>query len=362
MVAAGLALASCLFTPAARTPVAMSGGVASARPPLRHPVVVVVVLDGVRWQDVFEGVDPKLAQDKGLAPHEVVRPEQLMPNLHEIVSTRGAALGAPGHGAAITASGPNYVSLPGYIEMLTGKESPCQSNECNAALERTLADDFAEVAQGWATDVAVIASWPDLARAAGRRTDRMLVSAGRHGGATRKLLRFDAESAWLFDAAAKEKPHPGYGDFRPDRYTAALALRYLRKQSPRFLFLSLGEPDAWAHRGHYKQYLQSMVHADAVIGEIEEHLAGLRARGHSATLFVTTDHGRSRHFAGHGAAPESGRVWMVATGSGIKARGWVMAPRERRLADLAPTVRAVAGLDAAGYAGTPLEELIGPEG
>jgi len=330
-------------------------------PPTKDPVVVIVALDGVRWQDVFEGVDPVLAQKKGLAPHEVLRPEQLMPNLHDIVWTRGAALGAPGHGAAIYATGPNYVSLPGYAEMLSGMPSPCQSNECEAENRRTLADDFADVSRGWAGEVAVIASWPDLGRIAARRPDHILVSAGRHAGVTRHLLRFDPESAWLLEAGANEKPYPGHGDFRPDRYTAALALRYLRVQKPRFLFLSLGEPDAYAHRGLYRQYLRSLSQADVVIGEIDEYLSELRARGERATLFVTTDHGRGKRFAGHGAeAPESARVWLVATGSGVRARGWIMAPRDRHLADLAPTVRSVAGLSPVTASGGVIRELLEP--
>jgi hypothetical protein len=361
LAAAAVGLASCLVSPTAESPRAETGVVVPPPANTKDPVVVVVALDGVRWQDVFEGVDPELARKKGMAPHEVLRPEQLMPNLNDIVWTRGAALGAPGHGAAIYATGPNFVSLPGYAEMLSGAPSPCQSNECEAESRRTLADDFADVSHGWAGEVAVVASWPDLARVAARRPDRILVSAGRHAGANQHLLRFDAESTWLLDAGAREKPYPGHGDFRPDRYTAALALRYLRQQKPRFLFLSLGEPDAYAHRGLYRQYLRSLSQADVVIGEIDQYLSTLRARGERATLFVTTDHGRGKRFAGHGGeAPESARVWMVATGSGIGARGWIMAPRLRHLADLAPTVRRVAGLVPEAADGGVIRELLAP--
>jgi len=361
VAAAAVGLASCLVTPEAQSPRVEAGVVAPARPPAKDPVVVVVALDGVRWQDVFEGVDPALARKKGLAPHEVLRPEQLMPNLNDIVWTRGAAVGAPGHGEAIYATGPNFVSLPGYAEMLSGAPSPCQSNECEAENRSTLADDFAAVSDGWAGEVALIASWPDLGRVAARRPERILVSAGRHAGVTRHLLRFDPESAWLLDTAARQKPYPGHGDFRPDRFTAALALHYLREQKPRFLFISLGEPDAYGHRGLYRQYLRSLSQADVVIGEIDQYLSELRRRGERATLFVTTDHGRGKRFAGHGGnAPESARVWLVATGSGIRARGWVMAPRARHLADLAPTVRQVAGLVPEATSGSVIRELLDP--
>src|SRR5262249_35647465 len=154
--------------------------------------------------------------------------------------------------------------------------------------------------EGWATEVGVIASWPDLSRAAARFPERVVVSAGRNGGTTRYFLRYDQESAWLLDESVKANAFPGYEDFRPARYTAAIALRYLKKQRPRFLFLSLGEPDAYAHRGLYKNYLASLREADGVVGEIDQYLAELRREGWPATLFVTTDHGRSKKFNGHG--------------------------------------------------------------
>lgn len=326
-------------------------------------MVVVIVVDGARWQEVFEGVDRSLAREKKLAQHEVVRPEELMPELYRITTTRGAALGAPAHGETISASGPNFVSLPGYLEILTGlRNGSCLSNECAPLPERTLADEFAARSAGWATEVAVIASWPDLARAAARYPERIVVSTGRNGGTTRHFLRYDAEAARLLDAGAKVGPFPGVVDFRPDRYTAAIALRYLRTQKPRFLFLSLGEVDAYAHKGLYREYLASLSHADAVVGEVDYVLDALRAQGYPTTLIVTTDHGRSKHFSYHGvAAPESARAWLVATGSGIRARGWVSSPVERRLADIAPTVRKLAGLEVeqAEGGGSVLDELLG---
>jgi len=102
-------------------------------------------------------------------------------------------------------------------------------------------------------------------------------------------------------------------------------------------------------------------HGDAVIGEIDYLLGELSKSGHPTTLIVTTDHGRGSRFAGHGGiAPESSRVWLVAAGAGIAARGYVHAPTQRRLADIAPTLRRLIGLpdDTSPGAGSVLEELL----
>jgi arylsulfatase A-like enzyme len=77
-------------------------------------------------------------------------------------------------------------------------------------------------------------------------------------------------------------------------------------------------------------------------------------------VIVTADHGRGRDYRVHGRAfPESGRVWLVAAGRGIEARGYAQALRPHRLADIAPTVRALLELraDVAPAAGAPLDEL-----
>ena len=80
-------------------------------------------------------------------------------------------------------------------------------------------------------------------------------------------------------------------------------------------------------------------------------------------MLVTADHGRGKRFAGHGAvAPESARVWLVASGSGITARREVAAPKLRRLADVAPTIRSLMRLPPAEPAvdqGEVLSELFG---
>ena len=308
--------------------------------------VILVVLDGVRWQEIFGGVDADLALSHDMAKDEVVGPEQLMPNLHALAGRRGVVLGGPGGGATVTATGPNFTSLPGYTEILTGR-SPrgCHDNNCPFTKERTLAD---EVRARTASDdaVAVISSWEDIERAASFRPGSIVVSTGRTQGENREKLRYDAEAGALLDEGAGADPWPGTEDFRPDHLTAAIALRYLTAKRPRFLFLGLGEPDEQAHRDDYGAYLESLRQIDHVLGELASTLHRMGAYGRETTVLVTTDHGRSNDFVGHGrSAPESGRVWLMAFGGAVPPRGAAVTSRERRLADVAPTIRALLGME-----------------
>ena len=143
--------------------------------------VVLVALDGVRWQEIFEGVDRDLGLSHGLSEDEIVGAEELMPNLHALASRRGVLIGGPGS-APITATGPNFTSLPGYTEMLSGR-SPlnCRDNDCPTTVDRTLPD---EVRSRTATEdeVAVISSWEDIERAASVQPGKIVISDRPHLG------------------------------------------------------------------------------------------------------------------------------------------------------------------------------------
>lgn len=296
--------------------------------------VVLVTIDGARWQEVFEGTDTELSH----APRRPSR--ELVPNLDRLARESGAAVGAPGRGL-IRATGPNFVSLPGYTEILTGRAPiGCQDNTCATITVPTLLDE----AHAVGGKVAAFGSWEMLDRAVSSRPGSFPVSCGRRG-----------------DPAVD--PWPGEGDFRPDRLTGALALRHLEAELPDVLYVGLGEPDEYGHRNDYDGYLRALGQADAFVGALTATLGRMGARGAATHVFVTADHGRASNFKHHGGwAPESARVWLVASGPSVTARGRVVSAHERHLADVAPTLRQVLGLqpdrdDRGGWRGQPLHEL-----
>ena len=355
---AAFALASSvLATPGPARPAVAKAAAAIAKAP--RVQIIVVALDGARFREVFEGVDPVLAKREGLAEARIQDAPVLMPRLHALLRSSGAALGAPGHGAPISASGPDFVSLPGYSEIFSGRRvTGCVNNYCKGISAPSIADELAQAPQGFRS--AVITSWADIARVAAK-SGRVAVSAGRHAGDTRQRFERDHGVASALHRAEPEAPWPGNADFRRDRFTAALALAYLKAEQPDFLFVGLGETDEFAHQGNYAGYLDALKEADQHVGELSEALAERAAQGARTALIVTADHGRAAGFVDHGRPfPESARVWLVAAGSAIEARGLVASPTPRRLADIAPTLRTLFGLpaDRDENAGTPLVELL----
>jgi hypothetical protein len=320
--------------------------------------VVVITLDGARFQEIFWGVDAAQARESGTPMRVRENARELLPNLHRLMTEDGAALGV-GRGPHIAASGPDFVSLPGYAEIFTGRRATgCLDNGCAGASFESIADQVA--AQSSYSKSAIITSWPAIARV-GSRSKRVAISTGRHAGLTRSSFERPGAVGDALQAAENEKPWPGDGDFRRDRFTAALALAYLRAERPDFLFVGLGETDEFAHQGNYAGYLDALREADRFLGEVSAELEARAKAGVRTALFVTADHGRADSFKEHGKRyPESARVWLVASGTDITARGFVTSPQQRHLADIAPTLRSAFGLptDDSRDAGSPLTELL----
>jgi hypothetical protein len=321
--------------------------------------VVLVVLDGVRGQEVFGGADRALARERGMNPLAWAGPRALTPNLQHLLETRAIALGAPGHGPEIAASGPRYISMPGYLEIFTGHpDVACDNNECARPPGRSLIDDVVE--SSGADDVAVVSSWPNIARAAAADVSHVAVSAGRRRLERGDLLRADEETAAQLERGSRARAFPGEGDYRPDAITARVALRVLATERPRFLFVGLGDADEYGHRNDYRGYLEAVHAADAFLGDLFATLDEMGARGRHTTVLVTADHGRAYSFKDHGARyPESGRVWLVAAAGDVHGHGLVAASRRHTLSDVAPTVRGLLGI---GGEGTVIPEIVASPG
>lgn len=321
--------------------------------------VILVTVDGARWQEVFHGVDPARAEQLEFTSEEVVDGRALMPNVHAL-GDRGVVLGAPGVGAPISASGPNFASLPGYDELLSGRAPTCQRNDCGRIGDETLLDACRALPGATPSSVGVVSSWENIELAASSSSGGFFLSAGRHHVWQQRAVGDDALDA-LLARSQRAFPTPGQLDYRPDRLTSRVALRYVEVARPRCAFLGLGDADEHAHLGDYRSYLAALRAFDAFVGELTATLARQGEHGASTTVIVTTDHGRADSVTGHGAKhPESGRVWLFAAGGAVPARGKVALAQPAKLADVAPTARTLLGLPEAPFderSGRVLAEL-----
>src|SRR4051794_28897891 len=95
--------------------------------------VILVTSDGLRWQDLFNGMDPLLMNEKaaGTAEQSIrdkfwrstpeERRQVLMPFFWGKLAKKGVVLGNPKKNSSVRVTNGFRVSYPGYSEMLTGR-------------------------------------------------------------------------------------------------------------------------------------------------------------------------------------------------------------------------------------------------
>ena len=351
-VVAALALAACTQRASTAPIVVDDVATTSADETPRDGRVILITIDGARWQDVFDGSDPGFA---GGAPS--VPPEELMPRAHALVAARGVALGATRDGCAtVHTAGASNVSLPGYMEIFTGHASHCLDNNCLPVSE-TVLDEGARDDQ---VSVASIGSWETLARAVSGGGSGVVVAVGREWPAS---VPVSGQLAELVDAGNKIDPYPGIDKYRPDVATAAIALEYFRVNKPALFHIGLGDTDEFGHRLDYRSYLAALKQADGVIGAVADILDTMGEDGAKTTVIVTPDHGRNSDFKDHGVfRPESGRTFVLAFGGRVPVRGIACPTHDYTLADIAPTIRVLMGLpkDRADGAGRAIDLITEP--
>lgn len=298
------------------------------------PVVVLIAIDGVRHQDVFLGPNSDLGRN-----HPYRSRRDLIPHLVES-ERRGAVWGAP-NSDGFYASGPNFVSLPGYMEMLSGTSATrCTENDCTRMTQPTLIDDVQDEAPDDPTRSGVFSSWSKIAVAAAAHRPGV-ISTGRFEGIHLDALESFPRCKRALAEGAKE--NAGHSGFRRDQWTAQLALSFFEEAEPEFLFASLGETDERAHEGKYEDYLHALNEADRFVGAMRDAMAAREREGRRTLLMVTTDHGRSDNFRDHGRShPESARAFLFASGTVVPSLGRV--EERAHLRDIAPTVRRLRGL------------------
>ena len=319
-----LLFTSCAGASPSPPPPAPSGSGTSPPAAVRDPSVdnvILVTLDGVRWQEIFTGMDPERADEAGLPGGEARTARSLTPNFHRLFFDGGTVLGDPHLGEPFLATGPHYVSLPSYVEIMTGAASGCGGNDCQPDVPWTIAAEVAR--RGARGGAAVFSSWSTISRAV-PLGDHLHLEAGR-------------------SPRDEDPPYPGHGDYRPDRRTAAAAIDHLLRRRPRLLWVALGDTDEWAHRRDYRGYVESLRFADAFVGELCAHLSDMGSYGAGTTVLVTTDHGRDANFADHGG-PDSAAVWLMARGRAIPPKGPRGLAQRRYLRDIAPTIASLYGL------------------
>lgn len=296
--------------------------------------IVYVTLDGMRWQEVFNGAALEFMGDSagggwsadsaGLAarfwrPTVEARRAALMPFLWNTVVLRGQIIGNPARRSDAHVTNGLWFSYPGYSEMLTGSADPRIDSNDSIPNPNITVLEWLNGLPAFKGRVAAFGSWEILPFILNTR--RSGIYTNGDGPPVRDPLT--ARDSALNDLAI-ELP-PLWGSTRLDGPTMLGTLQYVKTHKPRVLYLMLGETDEWAHGQRYDLYLDAAWRGDRFIQRLWETMQGMPEYAGKTALVISTDHGRGSSVAdwgNHGKDyPQAGRIWIAAMGPGIRAAG-----------------------------------------
>ena len=304
----------------------------SARQQPHASNVLVVTLDGMRWQEVFGGLTPDLLtkeaggvsdaaaleQQFGGATAEERR-EKLMPFLWGTVAKDGQVFGDGSRDSIARVTNGMRFSYPGYNEMLTGFPDPRIDSNDRIQNPNATVLEWLNGRPGFAGKVAAFASWELLPWILNEPRSRIPSNASGPpvtdpvSDRDRTINEFAADLPPYWDAE------------RFDAATGLGALEYVRRHRPRVFYVMMGETDEWAHGRRYDLYLDAARRNDRFIRALWETVQSLPEYAGKTALVLATDHGRGQtaeNWTSHGEkVPESDRIWMAVMGPGVAPLG-----------------------------------------
>lgn len=324
--------------------------------------IILVTADGLRWQELFGGIDALLMNEKttGMARETKLRerlwrdsPEErralLMPFFWKTLAPRGVVLGNVRRKSSVAVTNAFRVSYPGYSEILTGRsqDAVIRGNDKVRNPTPTVLE-FLRTKLGLnANQVALFGSWDVFAYIGESKPGTITLNAGYSdaSGSARmrelSVLQWEAMTPW--------------GEVRHDFVTLEMALDHLRREKPRVTYIALGETDDWAHDRRYDRVLSSISYFDQALRRIWEFVESSAEYKGRTSLIVTSDHGRGstlENWHGHGTKVEGAQqIWAAVMGPDTAGQGEASNTEEVFQRDIAPTIIDLLGIDYREYTG-----------
>jgi hypothetical protein len=300
----------------------------------QHPKaenIVIITLDGLRWQEVFGGVDTALVRNKAFnqgdsaeimqkywAKDPVQRREKLLPFLWSVIEKQGRVFGNRAYGNKVDNANPYWFSYPGYSEIFCGYVDTAINTNGYPPNPNTNVLAFLQQQKAYKGKIAAFGAWDAFDRILNEQKSGFPVVSGQNdcGGKT------PSAREQLLNEMKRDAYSPFGASEQLDVFTHFAALEYLKTKRPKVLYISYGETDEWAHHGHYRDYLDAAWQTDRWIRDIWNWLQSNPAYRGKTALFITTDHGRGdvikSEWTSHGqGVKDSHEIWFAAMGPGI---------------------------------------------
>lgn len=316
--------------------------------------VVLVVIDGARWQEVFRGGDCALmTKTQGVEDTLQLRASYcrstadsaraaLFPFLWGTVARQGVLLGDRDQGNDAHISNTMKFSYPGYNEILTGAPDPRIDRNAYGPNPNVTVFEWLAGRRGFAGQVRAWGTWDAFDAIFNEPRAKFPVRSGWETPFPRPRDAGEVELDSLWATTTRY-----WSDMPYDAFLQRAVLKSLQHDHPRVLFVGFGESDEWAHERRYDHYLRSLHDADSYIAGIWRTLQSMPSYRGKTTLLVVCDHGRGRtaeKWTDHGREVDGAEeIWFAALGPGVPRLGAVRNGPPMVQAQVAATLAALVG-------------------
>lgn len=323
------------------------------------PKVILITLDGLRWQEFFSGADPLLVanptyvndttelKEKFWRETPKERREDLMPFIWKDVAKMGQIHGNRNLGNKVDLTNKMWFSYPGYNEILSGKEDDARIDSNDKIHNPNIT--VLEIANNdprYKGKVAAFGSWDVFPYIVNEERSGVPVNAGFELATGINLT----EREKFLNDLQPRVPSP-WGTVRLDAFTHYYALEYMKKAHPQLVYIAYGETDDFAHDGDYAAYLKATNNTDALIKDLWDFTQKDAFYKDSTIFIVSTDHGRGSEplesWKSHGEKVSgAGGVWIVLFGKDVAGKGEIGTEGQLYSNQIAPTIAKILGLKA----------------
>jgi hypothetical protein len=344
----------------AAAPAVVGAPVPAATPVLAGKTqnVVLIVSDGLRWQEVFTGADPALVNEKDggswlseadlkkryWRPDVDARRAALFPFLWGTVAKQGQIYGNQLKGSVAHVTNGKAFSYPGYNEMSTGYPNDAiDSNEFGPNPNATVFEWLNKFDE-YRGRVAIFGTWNAYDDIFNKSRSGLVMQTGWTLPKKAHETPRDALLRELFATSTRLDEEDVWNSF-----LQVPLLDYVKSAHPRVLFVGYGETDNWAHQGRYDLVLDSAHRMDHFVQQLWDTMQAMPEYHGTTTFIITTDHGRGSgltEWKEHGVEERgSENIWIAVMGPDTAALGERTHVGTVVQAQIAATVAALVGKD-----------------